>query len=98
MGLEQTLEQVKTLADPTGAEDDMAEVATHGLWIFVCEHICFDVAEGGVWFLANTVIERLENVLLKVRGAGVFRNHSASDFVRVLGILYAQDIHFDACG
>src|SRR5580704_11808442 len=89
-GRELAYKRGRALANPRGTAYDIAEVSALEFRILVCEHIGFDIAERGAWFLANTVIERLEDVLLEVWGARIFRDDRPANLVRVFGILNAQ--------
>jgi len=55
------------LAGPSRVADDTAEIATSKLRVLVCQNIRLDVPEGCLGLLVNAIVERLQNVFLKVR-------------------------------
>lgn len=84
-------------ADPGGVANHAAEVPGNELWILVREHIRLHIAKSRVWFLANAVVERLKDVFLKVRGAGVLGDNRIADLVRIVAIFDTEHVHFHAC-
>ena len=84
--------------DPARVADQAAKVATNELGILVRKYVSLDVAEGGLRFLVDAIVERLDNLFFEVGCARILRDNSVSNLVGLLRIGKAEHVHLDTSG
>src|ERR1700716_1207170 len=83
-------------APPGRSANHAAEIAAPESRVLVREHVGLDIAECRVGLVLDAVVERLDDVLLELRGARM-RVHDCFAFLTaVFGIAQPQYIHLDA--
>src|ERR1700758_3754618 len=81
---------------PGGSANHSAEIPALERCIFVRQDVGFYIPECRLWLVLNPVIERLDDILLEMRGSRVRLYNRLALSISILGIGKPEHVHFDA--